>query len=93
MGFFFSKEEGKYLACVPIKEKIKVEEPFKIKILPSEKVAVFMHKKDSGSLDDSFEKVFAYLKRKNLDWRFPVREIYYARKEGYDIEIQVPVVE
>ena len=60
--------------------------------LPQERVAVLVRKGDSGNWDSSFEKVFSYLKNRNLCWKFPVRELYHPTKKGYDIEIQVPVV-
>lgn len=94
IGLFYSKSGGKYIAAVPIKEAFPTEGDIKIKKLPKIKCASIIHKGSWKTIDQSFNKIFTYLKENNLQWRFPVREIYLkceGREEEYLTEIQIPI--
>jgi len=94
IGLFYSETGGKYIAAVPIKKAFSTEGDIKIKKLPKIKCASIIHKGSWKTIDQSFNKIFTYLKENNLKWRFPVREIYLkcdGEEEEYLTEIQIPI--
>lgn len=94
IGLFYTKTGGKYLAAVPIKERFPAEGRIKIRNLPQIRCAAIFHKGSWKEIEKSFKKIFEYLKKNNLNWRFPVREIYLkcdGEEKDYLTEIQVPI--
>jgi|YNPBryunderm2012_1023409.scaffolds.fasta_scaffold51424_2 effector-binding domain-containing protein len=94
IGLFYTKFGGKYIAAVPIKEKFPVKEDIKIKRIPKIYCVSIIHKGSWKNIDDSFNKLFNYIKNHKLVWRFPVREIYLqcdGEENDYLTEIQIPL--
>jgi effector-binding domain-containing protein len=90
IALFYTKSGGKYIAAVPIKEKFPIKGKIKIRKLPKIKCVSIIHQE--GNIENSYNKLFTYIKKYNLNWRFPVREIYIPRgKNKYIIEIQIPI--
>lgn len=94
MGLFYSESGGKYIAAVPIKEKIPVENNIKVAILPKIKCVSTLHKGGYKTIEEAFDRLKKYLNQRNLKLKFPVREIYInssGKEEDYLTEIQIPL--
>ena len=94
IGLFYTKFGGKYIAAVPVKEKFPVKEDIKIRKLPKIRCVSIIHKGSWKNIEDSFNKLFGYIKAHKLAWRFPVREIYLrcdGEEKDYLTEIQIPL--
>ena len=94
IGLFYTKFGGKYIVAVPVKEKFPVKEGIKIRKLPKIRCVSIIHRGSWKNIEDSFNKLFDYIKAHKLVWRFPVREIYLRCDGGekdYLTEIQIPL--
>jgi len=94
IGLFYTKFGGKYIVAVPVKEKFPVKENIKIRKLPKIRCVSIIHKGSWKNIEDSFNKLFDYIKAHKLVWRFPVREIYLrcdGEEKDYLTEIQIPL--
>jgi len=94
IGLFYTKHGGKYIAAVPVKEKFPVRNNIKIRKLPRIRAVSIVHKGSWKEIEDSFNKLFEYIKAHKLVWRFPVREIYLrcdGEEKDYLTEIQIPL--
>lgn len=94
IGLFFTESAGKYIAAVPIKERIVAKGSIKIQTLPSIKCMSVLHEDRADSINESFNLLKKYQKKHKLQWLFPVREVYIPSSEvsgGYLTEIQVPI--
>jgi effector-binding domain-containing protein len=94
MGLFYSKGRGRFLVCLPVKDGLRLGKDVQTKILPSQKAVFKLHKGSYKTLDDSFEKIFKFIKERGFSWKFPVREVYIksqGKEEEYLTEIYVPI--
>lgn len=94
IGLFYSEFGGKYKAAVPIKEKIPTKRKIKVDILPAQKCISTFHRGSYKTIEEAFDRLKAYLKRKGFPLKFPVREIYIkssGKEENYLTEIQIPI--
>jgi effector-binding domain-containing protein len=94
IALFYTKSGSKYIAAVPIKEKFPTKGKIKIRKLPKIKCVSIIHRE--GNIENSYNRLFTYIKKYNLNWSFPVREIYIPRGKNkytvkYIIEIQIPI--
>lgn len=94
IGLFYAKHGGRYIAAVPVKEKFPVKAGIKIRKLPKIRAVSIVHRGSWKNIENSFDKLFEYIKAHNLTWRFPVREIYLrceGEEKDYLTEIQIPL--
>jgi len=62
--------------CLPVKEGVKVGGDIRIRVLPSQKAVLEVHKGGYKTIDESFYKIFKFIKRRGFRWKFPVCEEY-----------------
>jgi len=94
IGLFWTKQGGKYLVAVPVKEHINVEGDIRIDTLPEMQCTSLLHTDGPETIQESFNKLQKYRRQHKMSWIFPVREIYIPssqEKGKYDTEIQVPI--
>lgn len=96
MGLFFSEfGSGKYIAAVPVANKIfSVIEDIRLISLPEIECAFLVHRGSYSTIQNSFDRLKQYFRRHRFQWGFPVRELYLKTsgpEEEFLTEIQVPV--
>jgi effector-binding domain-containing protein len=94
IGLFYSKYGGRYSACLPVKEGVKVGGDIRIRVLPSQKAVLAVHKGGYKTIDESFDKIFKFIKKRGFRWKFPVCEEYIeaeGKESDYITNIYVPI--
>lgn len=94
IALFYTEFGGKYVAAVPIKEKIPLAGSIKVGILPSVKCISAVRKGSWKMIEQSLDILKEYSRKHDLPWFFPVREIYIktdGKESDYLTEIQMPI--
>lgn len=97
----FKEEDADIESCVPVREgkEIPAHEGISLRVLPGGKIVSLVHQGPYDQLGRSYEKVCAYLKRKNYCVAGPPREVYLkgpgmifkGDPKKYLTEIQFPI--
>ena len=99
------KEIADIESCLSIKEapekkeKEWIQKGLDVRILSPQKCVSLIHKGPYQELKKSYQKIFNYLKEKELKHKIPIREIYIkgpglifkGNQKNYLTEIQIPI--